>query len=133
MGPTARHHPHTIRHLHTTFRVMDIRARFSSKTEREAAFEALVSDMGWWTAAMLKVYDHAITRAEMKEQIANSVHEWVENAAHDRASLQALLQGTPAGHQVVRPRSATDAPVPSFVLTDTAREGLAWLEGLEDA
>jgi integrase len=127
--------PHTIRHLHTTFRVKDIRARFSSKTEREAAFEALVGDMGWRTAAMLKVYDHAITRAEMKEQMANSVHEWVENAAHDRVSLQALLLGNQAGlpHQVVQPQSAIDVPVSSFVLTDTAREGLAWLEGLEDA
>jgi integrase len=127
--------PHTIRHLHTTFRVKDIRARFSSNAQREAAFDALVSDMGWRTAAMLKVYDHAITRAEMKEQMANSVHQWVENAAHDRASLEALLRTTLAGlpHQVVEPQSAIDAPGPSFVLTDTAREGLAWLEELEDA
>jgi DNA-directed RNA polymerase beta subunit len=126
--------PHTIRHLHTTFRVKDIRARFSSKAEREAAFDALVSDMGWRTAAMLKVYDHAITRAEMKEQMANSVHQWVENAAHDRASLEALLLGTLAGlpHPVVQPRSVIDAPGSSFVLTHTAREGLAWLEELED-
>jgi integrase len=36
--------PHTIRHLHTTFRVKDIRARFSLKAERDAAFDALVSD-----------------------------------------------------------------------------------------
>jgi hypothetical protein len=127
--------PHTIRHLHTTFRVKDIRARFSSKVEREAAFDALVSDMGWRTAATLRVYDHAITRAEMKEQMANSVQNWVENAAHDRASLEALLRITLAGlpHQVVEPQSAVDAPGPSFVLTDTAREGLAWLEELEDA
>jgi hypothetical protein len=126
--------PHTIRHLHTTFRVKEIRARFSSKAEREAAFDALVSDIGWRSAAMLKVYDHAITRAEMKEQMANSVHDWVENAARDKASLEALLQGTLAGlpGQSAQPRSAIDAPGSSFVLTDTAREGLAWLEELED-
>jgi integrase len=128
--------PHTIRHLHTTFRVKDIRARFSSQAEREAAFDALVSDMGWRTAAMLKVYDHAITRAEMKERMANSVHQWVENAAHDRASLEALFQGTLAGlpDKVVQPQGANDAPrSSSFVLTDSAREGLALLEELKDA
>ena len=83
--------PHTIRHLHATFRVKDIRTRFSSKAEREAAFDALVGDMGRRTAEMLKVYNHAITRAEMKEQMARSVYEWVEKAPSDRASLDALL------------------------------------------
>jgi integrase len=122
--------PHTIRHLHTTFRVKEIRARFSSKAEREAAFDALVGDMGWRTAEMLKTYDHAITRAEMKEQMAHSVHEWVENAATDRTSLEALLRGVLAGW--AQEASETQGPA-AFVLTDTAREGLAWLEGLDDA
>ncbi|HZU77712.1 MAG TPA: tyrosine-type recombinase/integrase [Dehalococcoidia bacterium] len=128
--------PHTIRHLHTTFRVKQIRARFSSKAEREAAFDALVNDLGWRTTEMLKVYDHAITRAEMKEQMANSVQEWVANAAHDRASLEALLRAGFTGvmQAANEPLSATEAPAPSsFVLTDTAREGLAWLEAVDDA
>ncbi len=113
-----------------------IRARFSSKAERDAAFDALVSDMGWRTAEMLKIYDHAISRAEMKEQLANSVHEWVANAAHDRYSLEALVRGrlTDVPQGATQPLRATEPPGPSsFVLTDTAREGLAWLEALDDA
>ncbi len=122
--------PHTIRHLHTTFCVKEIRARFSSRAEREAAFDVLVGDMGWRNAEMLKTYDHAITRAEMKEQMAHSVHEWVENAARDRTSLEALLRGVLAGS----PQEASETQGPAaFVLTDTAREGLAWLEELDDA
>jgi integrase len=120
--------PHTIRHLHTTFRVKDIRARFSSKAEREAAFDALVSDMGWRTAEMLKVYSHAITRAEMKEQMARSVHDWVESAPSDRTSLDALLRRALAN--TPQEGSETQGPA-AFVLTDTAREGLTWLEELD--
>jgi hypothetical protein len=86
--------------------------------------------MGWRTAEMLKVYDHAITRAEMKERMAHSVHEWVENAARDRTSLEALLRGGLAGP--TQQASETHGPA-AFVLTDSAREGLAWLEGLDDA
>jgi integrase len=129
--------PHTIRHLHTTFRVQQIRARFSSRAEREAAFDALVGDMGWRTAEMLKIYDHAITRAEMREQMANAVHEWVAHAAHDRVSLAALLRGgvaavSPQSPHVRPEPAASERPRPaSFVLTDTAREGLAWLEELD--
>jgi hypothetical protein len=60
----------------------------------------------------------------------------VENAAQDRASLEALLRGGLAGspQQAGQPRGASEAHGPSsFVLTDTAREGLAWLEESEDA
>jgi len=109
--------------------VKEIRARFSSKAEREAAFDALVSDMGWRTAEMLKTYDHAITRAEMKEQMARSVRDWVENAPSDRASLHALLFGVLT--DTPQQASAMQGP-PAFVLTDSAREGLAWLAELDD-
>jgi hypothetical protein len=109
--------------------VKEIRARFSSKAEREAAFDALVGDMGWRTAEMLKIYDHAITRAEMKEQMARSVHEWLENAPRDRTSLEALLPGALAD----TPQEASEMQGPAaFVLTDTARQGLAWLAELDD-
>src|SRR5438552_9302560 len=37
--------PHTIRHLHTTFRVKKVRELFSSSSERERALEALVDDL----------------------------------------------------------------------------------------
>jgi integrase len=128
--------PHTIRHLHTTVRVQQIRERFASTAEREAALDALMSDLGWRSPEMLKTYDHAITRAEMKEQMANALHAWVANAAHDRASLEALVRGGLAGSrpQAGQTRGASDPHGPSsFVLTDAAREGLAWLEESEDA
>jgi integrase len=119
--------PHTIRHLHTTFRVKDIRERFSSKAEREAALDALVSDMGWRTAEMLKLYDHAITRAEMKEHMARSVHDWVDSAPSDRTSREALLRRSLAN----MPQEAAETrDAAAFVLTNTAREGLVWLEEL---
>jgi hypothetical protein len=38
--------PHTIRHLHTTFRVKKVRELFSTSAEREHAMEALVDDLG---------------------------------------------------------------------------------------
>src|SRR5712691_12864833 len=85
--------PHTIRHLHTTFRVKKVRELFSSPAERERALEALVNDMGWRSAEMLKTYDHAITRAELKELMAASVRQMLLDAPHDAASLQALLRG----------------------------------------
>src|SRR6266702_7591655 len=84
--------PHTIRHLHTTFRVKKVRELFSSPAERERALEALVDDLGWRSAEMLKTYDHAITRAELKEVMASSVRQMLEDAPSDAASLQALLR-----------------------------------------
>src|SRR6266568_2324375 len=65
--------PHTIRHLHTTFRVKKVRELFSSPAERERALEALVGDLGWRSAEMLKTYDHAISRSELRELMAASV------------------------------------------------------------
>jgi len=62
--------PHTIRHLHTTFRVKKVRELLSTPAERERALEALVDDLGWRSAEMLKTYDHAITKAELRELMA---------------------------------------------------------------
>jgi hypothetical protein len=83
--------PHTIRHLRTTFRVKKVRELFTTPAERERALEALVDDLGWRSAEMLKTYDHAITKAELRELMASSVRQMLEDAPHDSASLQALL------------------------------------------
>src|SRR5881296_2793089 len=85
--------PHTIRHLHTTFRIKKVRELFSSPTERERALEALVDDLGWRSAEMLKTYDHAISRSELRELMVASVRQMLLDAPHDAASLQALLRG----------------------------------------
>src|SRR5438876_1731356 len=84
--------PHTIRHLHTTFRVKKVRELFSSPAERERALEALVDDLGWRSAERLKTHDHAISRSELKEIMASSMRQMVQDAPHDAASLQALLR-----------------------------------------
>ena len=98
--------PHTIRHLHTTFRVKKVRELFSSPAERERALEALVDDLGWRSAEMLKTYDHAITKAELKELMASSVQQMLEAAPHNVASLQALLvRGAQQGQSVVPGRA----------------------------
>ena len=81
--------PHTIRHLHTTFRVRKVRELFATPAERERALEALVEDLGWRSAEMLKTYDHAITRSELRELMASSVRQMVQDAPHDAASLEA--------------------------------------------
>ena len=120
--------PHTIRHLHTTFRVKKVRELFSSPAERERALEALVDDMGWRSAEMLKTYDHAITRAELKEVMASSVRQMLEDAPSDAASLQALLRrGARQGLSLVDGDDGPDA----LVLSDEARQTLAWIEALE--
>src|SRR5438128_1467359 len=85
--------PRTIRHLHTTFRVQKVRELFSSRAERERALEALVDDLGWRSAEMLKTYDHAITRSELRETMTSSMHQVEQDAPHDAASLHALLRG----------------------------------------
>src|SRR6266446_2419051 len=84
--------PHTIRHLHTTFRVKKVRELFVSPCERERALEALVDDLGWRSAEMLKTYDHAITRSELRELMASSVRQMLQDAPHDATSLEALLR-----------------------------------------
>jgi len=108
--------------------VKKVRELFSSPAERERALEALVDDLGWRSAEMLKTYDHAITRAELKELMASSVHQMLEDAPHDAASLQALLvRGAQQGQSVVDAEDDPDA----LVLSDEARQTLAWIEALD--
>ena len=121
--------PHTIRHLHTTFRVKKVRELFSSPAERERALEALVDDLGWRSAEMLKTYDHAITRSELKELMASSVRQMLQDAPHDATSLEALLRrGGQLGHSV----AAEDGPDEATILSEEARQTLAWIEALEE-
>jgi integrase len=120
--------PHTIRHLHTTFRVKKVRELFSSPAERERALEALVDDLGWRSAEMLKTYDHAITKAELRELLASSVRQLLEDAPHDAASLQALLRrGVQPGQSLEDGENGPDA----LTLSDEARQTLAWIEALD--
>lgn len=121
--------PHTIRHLHTTFRVKKVRELFSSPSERERALEALVDDLGWRSAEMLKTYDHAITRAELKELMASAVRQMVQDAPHDAASLEALLRkGAPFG----RPHATEEGEPDELILSDEGRQTLAWIEALSE-
>jgi hypothetical protein len=120
--------PHTIRHLHTTFRVKKVRELFSTPAERERAMEALVDDLGWRSAEMLRTYDHAISRAELRELLASSVRQMLEDAPRDAASLQTLLQGgVLASHAADASEHGRDVPT----LSDEARQTLAWIEALD--
>jgi hypothetical protein len=119
--------PHTIRHLHTTFRVKKMRELFSSPAERERALEALVDDLGWRSAEMLKTYDHAITRSELKEIMASSMRQLLLDAPHDAGSLQALLR---TGGQPGQTHAANTAEPDELILSDEARQTLAWIEAL---
>ena len=121
--------PHTIRHLHTTFRVKKVRELFSSPAERERALEALVDDLGWRSAEMLKTYDHAMTRAELKELMASSVRQMLEDAPHDASSLEALLRrGGQFGDSVINEDGADEGTI----LSEEARQTLAWIEALDE-
>src|SRR6266567_4375265 len=121
--------PHTIRHLHTTFRVKKVRELFSSPAERERALEALVDDLGWRSAEMLKTYDHAISRSELRELMAASVRQMLLDAPHDAASLQALVgRGVHHGQPSEDAGDGTD----ELVLSDDARQTLAWIEALDE-
>jgi integrase len=119
--------PHTIRHLHTTFRVKKVRELFSSPSERERALEVLVDDLGWRSAEMLKTYDHAITRSELKELMASSVRQMLQDAPHDAGSLQALLR---RGAQLGQPHATDNGESDELILSDEARQTLAWIEAL---
>ena len=121
--------PHTIRHLHTTFRVKKVRELFSTPAERERALEALVDDLGWRSAEMLKTYDHAMTKAELRELMASSVRHMLEDAPHDSASLQALL----GARKQVATNTDADLRREVQVLSDEARQTLAWIDALVDA
>jgi integrase len=121
--------PHTIRHLHTTFRVKKVRELFATPAERERALEALVDDLGWRSAEMLKTYDHAITKAELKELMASSVRQMLEDAPNDSASLQALL----GARKQAATQTDADWRREVHVLSDEARQTLAWIDELVDA
>ena len=121
--------PHTIRHLHTTFRVKKVRELFSSPAERQRALEALVDDLGWRSAEMLKTNDHAITRSELKEIMASSMRQLLMDAPHDAASLQALLR---TGGQSGQTHAADQHESDELILSDEARQTLAWIEALRD-
>jgi len=121
--------PHTIRHLHTTFRVKKVRELFSSPAERERALEALVDDLGWRGAGMLKTYDHAITRSELKELMASSVRQMLQDAPHDARSLEALLR---RGGQIGQSAATDDGIAAATILSEEARQTLAWIEALDE-
>ena len=77
---------------------------------------------------MLKTYDHAISKAELKELLASSVRQMLEDAPHDAASLQALLRrGAQHGQSVVDGQDDPDA----LTLSEEARQTLAWIEALD--
>jgi len=77
---------------------------------------------------MLKTYDHAITRAELKELLASSVRQMLEDAPHD-ASLQALVRrGVHQGQSAEDGADGAD----DLVLSDDARQTLAWIEALDE-
>jgi len=121
--------PHTIRHLHTTFRVKKVRELFSTPAERERALEALVDDLGWRSAEMLKTYDHAMTKAELRELMASSVRQMLEDAPYDSTSLQAPLG---AREQLAEMPTGRDVRQNRHMLSDEARQTLAWIDALVD-
>ena len=108
-------------------RVKKVRELFSSPAERERALEALVDDLGWRSAEMLKTYDHAITRSELKEIMASSMRQMVQDAPHDAASLQALLRG-----QLGQTHAVDNSEPDELMLSDEARQTLAWIEALSE-
>jgi len=78
---------------------------------------------------MLKTYDHAITRAELKELMASSVHQMLKDAPHDATSLQALVRrGVHQGQSTEDGGDGAD----EAVLSDDARQTLAWIEALDE-
>jgi integrase len=121
--------PHTIRHLHTTFRVKKVRELFSTPAERERALEALVDDLGWRSAEMLKTYDHAMSKAELRELMASSVRQMLDDAPHDLESLHALL----GSRKHATANTGTSLRGHARVLSDEARQTLAWIDALVDA
>lgn len=78
---------------------------------------------------MLKTYDHAITRSELRELMASSVRQIVQDAPHDSASLQALLR---RGAQLGQTRTTDNGETDALVMSDEARQTLAWIEALSE-
>jgi len=78
---------------------------------------------------MLKTYDHAITRAELKEVMASSVRQMLEDAPNDATSLEALLRH---GGQLGQSVTGEDGPDEATILSEEARQTLAWIEALDE-
>jgi hypothetical protein len=72
-------------------------------------------------------YDHAISRSELRELMAASVRQMLLDAPHDAASLQALLRGGVQLQQAQLDEHTEDATI----LSDEARQTLAWIEALD--
>lgn len=85
--------------------------------------------MGWRSSETLKTYDHAMTKAELRERMASSVRQMLEDAPRDRASLHALLR---SGVQTPR-INPHDASTIAGILSESARAKLAWLEELRES
>jgi hypothetical protein len=78
---------------------------------------------------MLKTYDHAITRSELKELMASSVRQMLEDAPHDARSLEALLR---RGGQLGQSAATEDGIAEATILSEEGRQTLAWIEALEE-
>ena len=76
---------------------------------------------------MLKTYDHAITRSELRELMVSSVRQMLEDAPHDAASLEALLRRGAQFGQVHAPDSTESD---ELILSEEGRQTLAWIEAL---
>ena len=76
---------------------------------------------------MLKTYDHAITRSELRELMASSVRQMLQDAPHDAASLQALLR---RGADFRQTHTTEEGESDVVILSDEARQTLAWIEAL---
>jgi hypothetical protein len=97
---------------------------------REAVIlRLLLDDLGWRSAEMLKTYDHAVTNSELKELMAASVRQMLQDAPYDSASLAALLR---RGVHPGPTSSADDGQSNAPILSDEARQMLAWIEALDE-
>ena len=76
---------------------------------------------------MLKTYDHAITRSELREIMASSMRQMVQDAPHDAASLHTLLRG-----QLGQTHATDNSEPDELILSDEARQTLAWIEALSE-
>lgn len=68
-----------------------------------------------------------MTKAELKELMASSVRQMLENAPYDAASLRALL-GT--SRQVADVTAAHGSVPQTHALSEEARQTLAWIDAL---
>jgi len=70
-----------------------------------------------------------MSRSELKELMAWSVRQMLEDAPHDAASLEALLRrGGQFGDSVINEDGADEGTI----LSEEARQTLAWIEALDE-